>query len=213
MTTAIQMSTFFSKRQAIRYVFLNAFLIFAAYFIWFKVWWTKGSESNLGILSFIVVAISLFFLSMSLTRLFIPNEIEFGFSTFGSSKKENYTRFAEKIGPKKANHIMNIWILIYIFFAIIPAYIFYTQLNLYELTQLTNYGETQSVMVKEIEGGKSGPYVAFDFYIDGKKYSDHLKMGDKNVNQGDQILVIFSKKNPDIIKYLDDYLAKLNERN
>lgn len=211
MNTAIQMSTFFSKKQAIRYIFLNAFLIFAAYFIWFKVWWTKGSESNLGILSFIVVAIALFFLSMSISRLFVPSHIDFGFSTFGSSNKENYKRFAEKIGLKKANQIMNIWILTYIFFAIIPAYIFYTQLNSYEMFQLTNYGETQSVMVKEIEGGKSGPFVAFDFYIDGNKFSDHLKMGDKNINQGDQILIIFSKNNPNIIKWLDDYVEELTE--
>jgi len=52
MKRKVRLSSFFSKKQAIRYVFLSALMILAAYFMWFKVWWAKGPESNLGIIFF-----------------------------------------------------------------------------------------------------------------------------------------------------------------
>ena len=203
-----QSGAFFNKRQAIRYVFLSALMILAAYSIWFKVWWAKGPESNLGIVSFLMAAIAAFFLSMSLTRLFIPPEIDFSFSTFGTTNKDSYKRFADRIGTKKAGSLTNICILFYILFTAVPAFIFYTKLNSYEQFQLNTYGETQRVRIKDIEAGKSGPYVSFDFYFSDTKYSDRLKLGNKKGSQGDEISIIFSRNNPDIVQWEEDYLEE-----
>jgi len=60
---------------------------------------------------------AVFFLSMSLTRLFIPAEIDFSCSTFGATNKDDYKRFANRIGAQKADRLTNICILFYDHFA------------------------------------------------------------------------------------------------
>ena len=86
----------------------------------------------------------------------------------------------------------------------ISAYSYVNLVDNHEYTQLKNYGQTQKVLITKIDYiGKGSPFAFFDFYYNDKKYSDRLSQ--KNLSSGDSSVIIFSTKNPEIIKWLEDF--------
>lgn len=190
-----------TKTQALKYSLIYILLILLGVFIAFKVWWTNGDTRFLGIISFFLVGFGSFFLSISLTRLIIPTQTDFNFSTL--SDKQKYKNLQKTIGTTKVKVINVSYISLFLIFFAGTAYSLVTSLTKYEKDQLKTFGQLQKVRINNIDyKGKGTSYAFFDFYLDGKKHSNNLDP--KNYNIGDSVTIIFSTNNTDIVKWAED---------
>ncbi len=76
---------------------------------------------------------------------------------------------------------------------------------MYELNQLTQFGQTQKIIISDIHKlGRGTTYSFFNVQFRNKKLTRHLyqKSGQ---NIGDSSLIIFSADNTDIIKWAEDF--------
>lgn len=193
-----------TKIQALKYSLIYILTILFGAFIAFKVWWTNGDGRFLGIIAFLLVSFGSLFLSISLTRIIVPTKIDFNFTTL--SDKNKYQILKDTIGSTKVKVISISYISLLLILFSGTAYGLITSLNKYEKDQLKNFGRLQKVRINDIHyKGKGTPYAFFDFYLDGKKYTNDLNP--KNYSIGDSATIIFSTNNTDIVKWADDYDA------
>jgi len=191
-----------NQRQAIKYSLIYILTILFGAFIAFKIWWTNGDGRFLGIIAFFLVGFGSLFLSISLTRIIIPTKIDFSFSTLSDKKK--YQILKDTIGSSKVKVISVSYISLFLILFAGTAYGLVTSLRKYEKDQLQTFGRLQKVRINDIHyKGKGTPYAFFDFYLDGKKYTNELSP--KNYSIGDSATIIFSTNNTDIVKWADDY--------
>lgn len=189
-------------RQAIKYSLIHIMIILFGAFILFKVWWTNDNTKFLGLIAFFLVGFSSLFLSISLTRIIVPTKTDFSFSTL--SDKNKYRNLKDTIGSTKVKVISISYILLFLILFAGTAYGLVTFLNKYEKDQLKNFGRLQKVRINDIHyKGKGESYAFFNFYLDGKKYTNDLSP--KNYSIGDSATIIFSTNNTDIVKWVDDY--------
>lgn len=191
-----------TKRQAIKYSLIYILTILFGAFITFKVWWTNGDERFLGIIAFFLVGFGSLFLSISLTRIIIHTKADFSISTLSDKKK--YQALRDIIGSTKLKTINSTYISLFLILFASTAYTTITFLNKYEKDQLKTFGQLQKVKIIDIRyKGKGTPYAFFDFYLDGKKYSNNLSR--KNYHIGDSTTIIFSTNDTNIVKWADDF--------
>ena len=184
-----------TQRQAIKYSLFYFLTILFGAFIAFKVWWTNGDARFLGIIAFFLIGFGSLFLSISLTRIIIPTKTDFSFSTLSDKKK--YQILKNTVGSTKVKVINVSYISLFLILSAGTAYKLVTFLNKYEKDQLKTFGQLQKVRINDIHyKGKGTPYAFFDFYLDGKKYSNDLSP--KNYSIGDSATIIFSTNNTDI---------------
>lgn len=189
-------------KQAIKYSLIYILTILFGAFIAFKVWWTNGDARFLGIIAFFLVGFGSLFLSISLTRIIIPTKTDFSFSSLSDKKK--YQILKETIGSTKVKVISASYISLFLILLAGTACKLVTSLNKYEKDQLKTFGRLQKVRINDIHyKGKGTPYAFFDFYLDGKKYSNDLSP--KNYSIGDSATIIFSTNNTDIVKWAEDF--------
>ena len=189
-------------KQAIKYSLIYILTILFGAFIAFKVWWTNGDARFLGIIAFFLIGFGSLFLSISLTRIIIPTKTDFSFSTLSDKKK--YQILKDTVGSTKVKIISASYISLFLILFAGTAYKLVTSLNKYEKDQLKTFGRLQKVRINDIHlKGKGTPYALFDFYLDGKKYSNDLNP--KNYSIGDSATIIFSTNNTDIVKWEEDY--------
>lgn len=171
----------------------------------FTVTWANNGAGFFGIAGFFLIGYGSLYAGISLARLILPFNINFDFKLL--SNKLLYNELKNKVGKTKVNIISITYISIFI---LLFAFSFYSYFNLtstYEDDQLLINGETQKVYInKTAYQGKGGPNAYFDFYCNGKKYSDHLPKN--NLEVGDSAIIIFSKQNPDIIEWYNDFSKK-----
>jgi hypothetical protein len=115
--------------QAIKYSFLNFFIILLGTFIAFKVWWTHDEARFFGIVAFFLVAFGSLFLSISLTRIIIPIQTDFSFSTL--SDQNQYRILKSIIGKKKVKILNSCYISLFLILFAGTAYGLITSLNKY----------------------------------------------------------------------------------
>jgi hypothetical protein len=191
-----------TKIQAIKYSILYVLLVLLGTFIAFKVWWTNGVSRFLGIISFFLVGFGSLFLSISLTRIIITTETDFNFSIL--LDKQKCRTLKKEIGSTKVKFINLSYISLFLILFSGTAFGLATSLNKYKKDQLKNFGRLQKVRVNDIHyKGKGTPYAFFDFYLNGKKYTNNLSP--KNYSIGDSATIIFSTKNTDIVTWADDF--------
>ncbi|WP_343534688.1 hypothetical protein [Pedobacter sp.] len=191
-----------TKKQAIKYSLIYISIILFGAFIAFKVWWTNGNEKFLGIIAFFLVGFGSLFLSISLTRIIIPTKTDFGISTLSDKKK--YQALKDVVGSAKLKAINSSYLSLFIILFAGTAYVLVTSLNKYEKDQLKTFGQLQKVKIIDIRHkGKGTSYAFFDFYLEGKKYSNDLSP--KNYNIGDSATIIFSTNNTDIVEWAEDF--------
>ncbi len=191
-------------KQAIKFSFIYILTILFGVFIAFKVWWTNGDARFLGIISFVLVVFGSLLLSISLTRIIIPTKTDFSFSTLSDKKK--YQILKDTIGSTKIKVINASYISLFLILFAGTAYGLVSALNKYKKDQLMTFGRLQKVRIKDIHRkGKGAPYAFFDFYLNGKKYTNNLSP--KNYSIGDSATIIFSTNNTDIVEWADDFSA------
>jgi len=190
-----------TKRKAIKYLLLNSLLILVGAFILYKVWWTKDSARFLGLIGYCFVAFGSILLSVSLTRIIISSKRDFDFTTLSNKKK--YQILKEAIGSSKVKVINTIYCSLSIILFGSTTYGLVAFLNKYEKEQLKNFGRLQKVRIYDIHYKGKTQYAFFDFYLDGKKYSNDLNQ--KNFSVGDSATIIFSTNNTDILKWAEDF--------
>lgn len=194
-----------TKRQALKSSLIYILTILFGTFIAFKVWWTNGNERFFGIIAFFLIGFGSLLLSISLTRIIIPTEADFSISTL--SDKRKYQILKDKVGSTKVKAINSSYLSLFLILFAGTAYTIITSLNKYEKDQLKTFGQLQKVKIIDIHHkGKGTAYAFFDFYLDGKKYSNNLSPKDYNI--GDSATIIFSTDNTDIVKWADDFDTK-----
>jgi hypothetical protein len=190
-----------NKRQAVKYSLIYMLTILFGAFIAFKVWWTNGETKYLGVIAFFLVGFGSLFLSIAMTRIIIPTETDFSYSTLSDKKK--YQILKDTIGSTKVKFINASYISLFLTIFAGTSYGLVTSLNKYEKEQLETFGRLQKVRISDIQyKGKGSPYAFFDFYLDGKKYTNELSP--KNYSIGDSVRIIFSTNNTDIVKWADE---------
>lgn len=194
--------------QSIKTIIVNLLLILLGLYILYFVYWSHDPRKYFGILAFLLIGYGFVSYSIALTRLIIPTKLNFSFAELSDTKK--YQIFKDKVGTKKFKFTILTFVSLFIIFISVFAYFFVAILNKYEMYQLTTYGHTQKVEIKDIELiGKGGPYAVFDFYLNKKAFTNHLDP--KNFSIGDSATIIFSTENPDINMWAEDYYFEKNK--
>jgi hypothetical protein len=197
-----------SLKTKAKYLFIYLLLNTIGILLAFKFWWTDSlilSRLNkftmILLLSIGICWIGILFISVMLSRNFILKYDNFKFiSPYGLLANEYYS---SEIGIEKAKKLKNTITLIAFptLFLTITAFIF--SMNIYENHQLKKHGIIEVVNVKEIHYDiKQNPYAYFEF--DNKKHTINLSANSLKIN--DRIKIIYSKVNPNIVKYLDEYV-------
>lgn len=76
--------------------------------------------------------------------------------------------------------------------------IFVIHTNFHESEQLKRYGTLEKVVVKKVFFDKSGRHIYFEFDFNQNRY--HKELHSEVYENGDTALIIFSYKNPNIVK-------------
>lgn len=189
-----------NQRQAIKYSLMYILTILFGAFIAFKVWWTNGETKFLGVIAFFLIGFGSLSLSISLTRIIIPTKTDFSFSTLSDKKK--YQILKDRIGSTKVKVINVCYISLFFILFAGTAYGLVTSLSKYAKDQLTTFGRHQKVRINDIHY-KGKAYAFFDFYVDGKKFTNNLSP--KNYSVGDSAIIIFSTNNTDIVEWAEDF--------
>lgn len=195
-----------SKIKA-KYLLIYLLLNTTGFFLAFRFWWTDSlilSGLNkftlLLLFSIGICWIGILFLSVMLSRYLILKPDTFNFiSPFGLITNEY---FSSEIGIDKAKKIKNTitFTAFPTLFLTIASFIFL--MNIYEKRQLKKYGIIESVSVKEINYDIKQNSYAFIKY-QNEKHSINLFADSLKVN--DTVKIIYSRLNPKIIEYLDEY--------
>lgn len=185
------------------YLILNAFGIFLA----FKFWWTDSlilsglnKSTVILLLSIGICWIGILFISVMFSRNINLKSDNFKFiSPFGLLANEYYS---SEIGIEKAKKIKTTITLIAFPTLFLTIATFMYSMNIYENHQLKKYGIIEVVSVKEIHYDiKKNRYAYFEF--ENNKQSVNLSANSLKIN--DKTKIIYSKENPKIVKYLDEY--------
>lgn len=195
------MTRLLSFFKSIFYLLITALGVF----IMFTVTWANNGAGFFGIAGFFLIGFGSLYAGISLARLILPFDINFDFKLL--SNKLLYNELKNKVGKTKVNIISITYISLFILLFAFSFYSYFKLTSSYEDDQLLINGETQKVYInKTAYQGKGGPNAYFDFYFNEKKYSDHLPKD--NLEVGDSAIIIFSKQNPDIIKWYNDFRKK-----
>jgi hypothetical protein len=186
------------------YLLLNAIGILLA----FKFWWTDplllsglNKFTVILLLSIGVCWIGILFISVMLSRNFILKPDNFKFiSPFGLLANEYYS---SKIGIEKAKKLKTTITLIAFPTLFLTIATFMFSMNIYENHQLKKFGIIEVVSVKEIHYDiKQNRYAYFEF--DNKKH--RINLSEKSLKINDITKIIYSKVNPNIVKYFNEYI-------
>ncbi len=110
--------------------------------------------------------------------------------------------FSSEIGINKATKLKNTMSFIAFPTLFLTIAVFMFSMNIYENNQLKKYGIIETVIVKELHYDiKQNPYAYFEYQ--NRKHSINLSANSLKVN--DTVKIIYSKRNPSIIKYLNEY--------
>jgi hypothetical protein len=196
-----------NSKTSVKYLLIYLLLNTIGFLLAFRVWWSDSlifSSLNITTISLLfsvgICWIGILFLSIMIGRRLVLKTDKFEFVSLLGLLNNEY--FSSEIGIDKARKLKSIISLIafpILFFTIIS---FVFSMNLYENNELKNYGIVENVKIKEIYYDiKQNPYILFEYQ--NKKHSTNLPAHTLKVNDITQI--IYSARNPMIIKYLTEY--------
>ncbi len=201
--TQQNMNSKIKAKYVVIYLILNSIGVLLA----FRFWWTDSlilsgfNKFTLILLASVGICwIGILFNSVMLSRILTLKPDKFNFiSPFGLLINQFYS---SEIGMNKATKLKNTmsFIAFPTLFLTIAAFIF--SMDIYENNQLKKYGIIETVSVKELHYDiKQNPYAYFEYQ--NRKHSINLSANSLKVN--DTVKIIYSKRNPSIIKYLNEY--------
>jgi hypothetical protein len=176
-------------------------VILSGWFISFNFWWEKYPLSLVVGIGFLMIPLGSVFVSIPLVRLLFRQLPDFNYSTFTiAAEYEDFTRSIEK------SQIRKVTITITLVFSLILSLslcLLFSLTERHKKNQLRLFGQVQKIKIKNTGyKGKGGRRAFFDFYLNGKGYSDNLP--DRNYIVGDSAFIIFSAENPAIVTWRDE---------
>jgi len=191
----------------VKYVLVYLFLNAIAFIVAFKFWWTDQlALSELNKFTFFLllsVGISwagILFISIMISRILILKTDQFSFISPLDLANNNY--YLSQIGENKAKKFKFTiaFIAFSTLFLTILSFIFL--MNRYENNALKKYGIVQVVSIKKVNYDiKKNKYVYFEYGT--QKDTINLRSDSFKIN--DTTKIIYSEKNPKIIKFFDQY--------
>ncbi|MEA9413454.1 hypothetical protein [Flavobacterium sp. PL02] len=194
-------------KTSAKYLLIYLLLNTIGFLLAFRVWWGDSlilSELNLStIILLFSIGISWFgILSISVMisrKLILQTDTSEFISLLGLVNSEY---LSSEIGIDKAKKLKSTISLIAFPLLLLTIISFIFSMKLYENNQLKNYGVIESVNVKEIHYDiKQNPYIYFEYQ--NKNHNTNLPAHTLKVN--DITKIIYSSRNPKIIKYFDEY--------
>jgi hypothetical protein len=181
-------------------------LLFIGIYNTYSFWWDYDFDTPLtkSIVSLFSLGIrALIFSHVLISLLFVPQNIQFRFLTIAANEK--FLIFAKEIGSKKANKIKLANGIIFITLFMLIALSLFLSLKEYEKYQLSHFGIQQEVEIKQISKSEKGLDLAvFEYNYMAQHYSKELYLN--GGKKGQRKIIIFSKENPNIAIWYDEYL-------
>jgi hypothetical protein len=181
-------------------------LLFVGIYNTYSFWWDYDFDTppTKGIVSFFSLGISaLIFSHVLISLLFVPKNIQFRFLTIPDNEK--FLIFAKEIGGKKANKLKLANGIIFITLFMLFALSLFLSIKEYEKYQLSHFGIQQEVEIKQISKSIKGLDLAvIEYNYMAQHYSKELYLD--RCKKGQKKIIIFSKENPNIAIWLDEYL-------
>ena len=193
-------------KYLIIYLLLNTIGILSAS----RIWWTDSLIlSGFNKYTVILLAstgicwIGILFKSIMLSRILILKRDNFNFVSPLELLANQY--FSSEIGINKATKLKNTMSLIAFPSLFLTITVFMYSMKIYENNQLKKNGIIEIVNIKELHfDPKQNPYAYFEYQ--NRKHCINLPANSLKVN--DKVKIICSKRNPKIIKFLDEYQEK-----
>ncbi|KQS88806.1 hypothetical protein [Chryseobacterium sp. Leaf394] len=193
-----------NSRAVLTYLVLYIILNATGLSIALNFWWTDNlnlsflkKESFLLLTSVGFSWIGILYLSILIIRKFI---IKIKTQNFiGPIDLISNEMYQNEIGTKQATKFKNSMTLIAFTILVLTIIVLIKSMNRYEIYELTKYGKVEKIIVKEIRKDmKDNQYIYF--YYNSSKNSTNLR-NEKNLKLGDEVQVIYSSNNPEIINY------------
>lgn len=189
------------------FLYLGIYLAFtiAGISLAIEFWWIDGYESsffNREVMILLGAAglcwIGILHFSLLLTRLFyVKTEFEGYIGLFGFTAGE---QLAAKVGTRRAKMVRTVHAIISFALFIVTVALFVSSMSAYKNHQLENNSLSQIVVIEDIKYTIKGiPFARFSWKYQGKTHEAHLQSG--SLKKGDTAVIVFSKKNPDIVDF------------
>ncbi len=185
------------------YILLNSIGVCIA----FHFWWTDSlnlsslTKESLSLLMSVGFCwIGILYLSILIVRKFIVkiNNQQF----IGPIDLASNEMYQKEIGVKNATKFKNSLTFVAFAILILSIIAFITSMNSYEVYELSIYGKVEKVKVKKIRNDvKKKSYIFFEY--NNSKNETNL-WNEKKLKAGDEVIVVYSIKNPKIINYANE---------
>ena len=187
----------------ILYILLNSIGVCIA----FHFWWTDSlnlsflkKESLSLLMSVGFCWIGILYLSILIIRKFIVKVNTQKF--IGPIDLVSSEMYQKEMGVENATKFKNSLTFIAFPILILTVITFITSMNSYEVYELSNYGKVEKIKVKEIRNDiKQNQYIYFEY--NNKKNETNL-WNEKKLKVGEEVIVVYSIKNPKIINYANE---------
>ena len=193
-----------TRKQALTYSLLYILLIIFGVFITFKFWWAHSATRFLSAAGIFLFGFGCLKISVIFTRLLIITDASFSLATIFSKKV--HMAFSKKVSRNVYLKVNILFMCLFFVIAGTLIFFFMKYTDKHEAWQLKTFCEYQKIGIRKIKhiGKGNSKTTFFDIYHNSKKYSvshSHIK----NYKVGDSVYVIFSTKNPDILKWAAEY--------
>lgn len=192
-----------------QYLAVYFILNIVAFLLAFKFWWTDRlllnglNESTLMIFFSVGISwIGILFLSIMITRILVIKEDNFSFI---SPLNLTYDSYYSEIGLEKAKKVKITFTVIAFPILFITIFSFVFLMRFYENYELDKNGVIENVLIKRVtEDVKHNKYALIEYK--SNKHTIHLSAD--SLKENDSVKIIYSKRNPMIVKYYKDYNNK-----
>ena len=193
-----------NTKTTLTYLILYILLNSIGFSIAFNFWWTDSlnlsflnKEFFLLLMSIGFYWIGILYVSILIIRKFI---VKINTQNFiGPIDLLSNEMYQKQIGNEKATKFKNSLTFIAFPILIITIFVFISSMNSYEIYELSKNGQVEKIKVKEIRNDiKQNPYINFEY--NNNKNETNL-WNEKELKVGDEVIVVYSTKNPKIINY------------
>lgn len=195
----------FKLRFSLLFLLAVALLV-TGIFNTYQFWWSdKVDKSTFRIIiSFLTLGSSALLLSYLLTLVFfVPANIQFDFLALAG--KGNFLKVVNEIGNKKVQQIITKNMVLYFVILITLTFSVLASLKAFEKYQLSHFGIIENAKIDNVSKSLKGFEITVIGYNYGSKhYAKELYLN--NYRKGEKHQIIFSKNNPQIIVWYDDFL-------
>ncbi len=193
------------KTYLILLLLLAVFLILIGIYNTYLLWWNNNVDKSpiVVIISFFSLGGSAMIISYILTCLvFVPKNIQFDFLALADKRK--FLELAKEIGDKKAHQLILKNMILYIIIFLSFGFALVISLKEYEIYQLSHFGLKKEVEIKLVGKSLKGlKKTVINYEYNFQNYTKELYLN--GFKKGEKHFIIFSKSNPNIMVWFDEY--------